>query len=148
MHFKLLIQIVAFGVFLAGLAIFSFGCVSYQSFSGSPLPRSQIAVLKLETARDSLGVTGIDGRMVNLYPGTSIQLLPGKHTLSFVPRFEHANFYGPAITNTVWLKAGKTYLAHANVIHLATLHGASATEWERLNAHAHDVSCRVEIVEK
>jgi hypothetical protein len=85
---------------------------------------------------------------VSLYPGASIQLLPGKHTLSFFPRTEHGYFSGPTLTKIVWLDAGKTYVAHAEVIHLATLRGMSATEFERLNSHTQDVKCRVEILAK
>ena len=139
-------QIVAFAVYFSGLAILIVGCVSYQSFSGPPLPRNQIAVLKLENAPDSLRVTCIDGTVMDLYPGASIQLLPGKHTMSFFPKTEHTYFSGAARIQTLWVVAGKTYIARAVLTHLDTLKGESASVNERLKAH--DVKWRVVILEK
>ncbi len=146
MKIKSFIQIVAFGLYFSGLAILSVGCLSYQTFSGPALPRNQIAVLNLENAPDSLRVTSVDGAVVDLYPGVSIQLLPGKHTLSFFPITTHSYLSGGAMTKTIWVEAGRTYFARAEVIRLETWRGVPVPFEERLNAH--DVKWRVVIAEK
>jgi hypothetical protein len=70
---------------IATLALLvSAGCASYKSYSGPSLPRNQIAILRLEHAPDSLRVSSVDGSAADLYPGASIQLLPGKHTFRFI----------------------------------------------------------------
>ena len=148
MKIKSFTQIVLISVCIIGLAVLGVGCLSYQSFSGPSLPRNRIAVLELENAADSLRVTSIDGTVVDLYPGTSIQLLPGNHALSFFPKTESTYYSGTAITKSIWVEAGKTYVAHVKIIHLDTLRGVSAPLSERLYAHAHDVKWLVVITEK
>jgi len=148
MKIKSFTQIALISVYIIGLAVLGVGCLSYQSFPGPSLPRNRIAVLKLENAPDSLRVTCIDGKVVDLYPGTSIELLPGNHTLSFFPKTESTYYSGTAISKMIWVEAGKTYVAQVKVIDLDTLRGASAPLSERLYAHAHDVKCLVIITEK
>ena len=111
------------------------GCESYQSYSGPRLPPNQIAMLKLVHANASLRVSSIDGSKADLYPGALIQLLPGKHTLSFYPIFEYGRFAGPAAATTITVEAGKTYAAWPEVTPAETAQEAVAPLPERLKSH-------------
>jgi hypothetical protein len=147
MKIKSRMQIVAIGLSFGGFALLiSAGCASYQSYSGPALPRNQIAILKLERSLDSLRVSCVDGAAADLYPGASIQLLPGKHTVSFYPLIEYGHFSGADATYTITVKAGKTYVAWAEVTHLETWHRAVVPLEDRLKNH--DVKWKIVIKER
>ena len=147
MKIKSRAQIVAIGLCFGGFSLLmSAGCASYQSYSGPALQRNQIAILKLEHAPDSLRVSSVDGSAADLYPGALIQLLPGKHTLSFYPLPEYGHISGASVTNTINVEAGKTYVAWAEVTHLQTRQGVVVPLKERFQGH--DVRWKVAITEK
>ncbi|MGO8733035.1 MAG: hypothetical protein ACLQVM_09595 [Terriglobia bacterium] len=84
-------------------------------YSGPALPRSDVAVLEFPGmwwSTDYLRVTNIDGTEIPEWSaaghGDKIEFLPGRHTITFVPR---PPFSGNPVTEHIPLEAGKTYQA-------------------------------------
>jgi hypothetical protein len=105
---------------------------AYQTYWGPPLPIEQVAILKIGGSppfgNDWVQPVKIDAQDFSLKKiyydewaeshhdperVAAIQLLPGQHTIKFVPsqRDQNAGFSASPITIDLYVKAGKTYTA-------------------------------------
>jgi len=125
------IQFVGFYLFFFIAAIAFTGCETYPPYAGSELPKDKVAILKMGAFAHDGGVViavYVDGNKMP-YFGTSptlfsllglakprsvchpesIKLLPGHHTIMFLPAFGyiHADY----VSKDIDVEAGKTYRA-------------------------------------
>lgn len=118
-------RIVGLGLIIIVSTILLSGCSSVQSYSGSALPQDQVAVLNFFSSSSDFGFLAgvrpiaIDGKGVNLWCGsrvcwtkvTSIQVLPGHHTITFAPDVPGSAVRYDVVSTEVDIEAGKTYRA-------------------------------------
>ena len=89
--------------------------IALYFYSNPDLPRDQVAVLNLGGsfsavfAKDAVSAVGVDGKQT-LQPDDSIKLLPGHHTIRFIPN-PYSGFSPTPINKDVYVEAGKTYRA-------------------------------------
>jgi hypothetical protein len=112
---------------------------TYQAYDGPALAANQVAVLELQKPSRQLGFVSVDGKSVlrnwdgslredcklNEFGGvrckrvaTSIQVLPGQHTIIFVILYGSGvsgcvTNSACSVTKDISLEAGKTYVAQA-----------------------------------
>ena len=103
----------------------------YKSYTGSALPRNQVAILALGTVwqpqQVNVDLIAVDGRLINdahvscegrLF---KVELLPGQHTISLIPTHAYFHYTADAsghtsvkvssvIDKTFDAEAGKTYV--------------------------------------
>jgi hypothetical protein len=116
-------RVVGFCLIIIVAGIFLTGCATgWQAYSGPALPRKQVAVLKTPagfSGQHAVCVNSVDGRgtgthwdgsprFPHIIP-SSIELLPGRHTIVFTPYPTAGS--GSAIIKDINVEAGKTYKA-------------------------------------
>jgi hypothetical protein len=149
---------------------------TYQAYDGPALAANQVAVLELQKPSRNLGFVSVDEKIVsrnwdgslrescklNEYGGvrckrivTSIQLLPGPHTILFFILYGKGvsgpecvrNLYC-TVTKNISLEAGKTYVAQANTPSRVVAQDTTITGRGRRVTTLESIEPGVEITEK
>ncbi len=142
------VHIVRFSLIMLVTGLLFTGCETYQAYQGPALPRERVAILKcvahwrMMKPVPYVMVEAVDGTSALVpYRGSvqsllgmksqrkhltsSIELLPGHHTVSFIP----VPLYGETvttnlITENIYVEAGKTYNAKVRIVNEhGTYHG-------------------------